>query len=418
MRALLNFSLLCGYGVCAVAVAVFGPQWVPALGPGPAYGLGVAVLLAGILLHEMIVRARRQAVLGARMSDLNRAFVHQRDEAATLRLELAGLREALQYGVEGARTGRSIDEVMAEVKVLKSLLERLSPEGVLAPPPVAPPPALAAPPSDPVPSQPADQPPVPAGPAPEDGPALVVGLEPDAVLDIVRQALRNDWVDLALQPIVSLPQRKRRYYECFSRLRTADGSMIVADQYIALAERAGLITAVDNMLLFRCVQVIRKMHRQSRDVGFFCNISSHTIADEDFFKDFVEFLESNEDLAGHLVFEFAQADFARWSGVGARLLDRLALLGCRFSLDQVEDLDLDPALLAERRVRFIKVEAGLLLEELGRDAGLVRALRRRHIDLIAEKVEDEARLIELLEYDVDFGQGFLFGEPRSARPAS
>ena len=409
MRALLNLFLLFGYGAGAVAAAVYGPRWVPELGPGPAYGVGAAVLLAAVLLHEMVLRARRQAVLGARLSDLNQAFAHQQDEAATLRLELAGLREALQYGSEGPRPGRSIDEVMAEVKVLKSLLERLSPEGVLAPPPAA-----AAPAPRPVPSHA----PVLPAPAPDDGPTLVVGLEPEAVLDIVRQALRNDWVDLVLQPIVSLPQRKRRFYECFSRLRTADGSMIVADQYIALAERAGLITAIDNMLLFRCVQLIRKMHRQSRDVGFFCNISAHTIADEAFFTDFVEFLEGNEDLAGHLVFEFAQADFARWSGVGARLLDRLALLGCRFSLDQVEDLDLDPALLSERRVRFIKVEAGLLLDELGRDAGLVRALRRRHIDLIAEKVEDENRLIELLEYDVDFGQGFLLGEPRPAKPVS
>ncbi len=151
---------------------------------------------------------------------------------------------------------------------------------------------------------------------------------------------------------------------------------------------------------------------------FFCNISPHTLADETFFTDFLTFLEGNEKLAPHLIFEFAQADFLRWCEVGARLLDRLSALGCRFSLDHVTDLDLDPAMLARRRVGFIKIEASLLLEKLTRHGGVLRALRRHKIDVIVEKVEEEHTLIELFDHDIDFGQGFLFGEPRLARPAA
>ena len=166
------------------------------------------------------------------------------------------------------------------------------------------------------------------------------------------------------------------------------------------------------------VQLIRRIHRKSQNLDFFCNISPHTLADQDFFSDFLDFLDSNQELAGHLVFEFAQADFARWSDAGAGLLARLAHLGCRISLDQIHDVDLDPELLAERRVSFVKVEANLLLEALGQRGDLLRALRRREIDLIVEKVEDEGRLLDLLDHEVDFGQGYLFGEPRLARPAA
>lgn len=35
--------------------------------------------------------------------------------------------------------------------------------------------------------------------------------------------------------------------------------------------------------------------------------------------------------------------------------------------------------------------------------------------LIAEKVETERMVAELLDLNVDFGQGYLFGEPRHAR---
>jgi cyclic-di-GMP phosphodiesterase TipF (flagellum assembly factor) len=43
------------------------------------------------------------------------------------------------------------------------------------------------------------------------------------------------------------------------------------------------------------------------------------------------------------------------------------------------------------------------------------AMRRFGIDLIAEKIEEEATVVGLLEYELDFGQGYLFGEPRRSR---
>ena len=51
-------------------------------------------------------------------------------------------------------------------------------------------------------------------------PPVAEGLDEQTILDLVREGLRENAVELALQPIVSLPQRKRRFYECFSRVRT------------------------------------------------------------------------------------------------------------------------------------------------------------------------------------------------------
>jgi cyclic-di-GMP phosphodiesterase TipF (flagellum assembly factor) len=46
---------------------------------------------------------------------------------------------------------------------------------------------------------------------------------------------------------------------------------------------------------------------------------------------------------------------------------------------------------------------------------LKQGLNDNDIDLIVEKLEAEEDLIELLDYDIDFGQGYLFGEPRISR---
>ena len=127
------------------------------------------------------------------------------------------------------------------------------------------------------------------------------------ILEIVREALNQEKVDLFLQPIVSLPQRRRRYFECFSRIRGPNDTWIVPDQYLEVAKRAGLMGAIDNMLLFRGVQLVRRLQKHNADAGIFVNISEYTLADMKFLREFVAFMASNKDLAPYLVFELSQA---------------------------------------------------------------------------------------------------------------
>jgi cyclic-di-GMP phosphodiesterase TipF (flagellum assembly factor) len=155
------------------------------------------------------------------------------------------------------------------------------------------------------------------------------------VLGIVQEALRLDRVDVYLQPIVSLPQRKNRYYECFTRIRSEDGTMIGPGQYIGVAEREGLVSSIDNMLLFRCVQLVRRTQRRNYDTAFFCNISRESLSDTDSIADFVDFVSENTDLAPKLFFEFGQADIESAPPITIGNLARLADLGFRFSLDQL-----------------------------------------------------------------------------------
>jgi cyclic-di-GMP phosphodiesterase TipF (flagellum assembly factor) len=389
---LFNLIFLACYGSLAGATVVFGPDWAPWLSQNLAFGLGATILLGGGLVHEVYARLlsttglRRELVFLNQYYDAQHAWLEVLDET----IERVAQSVASAQGGQG---GRTVEDVMAEVKVLKSLTPQIG-AGAAAGRAIG------------------------GGLPPGLMPPVAEDLERETVLDIVRGALRDDRVDLVLQPIVSLPQRKRRFYECFSRLRTEDGAVVLPEQYIGIAEGAGLIAAIDNVLLLRCVQLVRKIHSRNENIDFFCNISAHTIADGSFFADFVEFLEGNRVLASHLIFEFGQADFARWSETGAPLLDRLASLGCRFSLDRVENLDFDATELAARHIAFIKIEGDLLLEAVADSDGILRALQRHQIDLIVTKVEDESRLLEILDYDVDFGQGFLFGEPRLARQAA
>ena len=244
--------------------------------------------------------------------------------------------------------------------------------------------------------------------------------EPD-LLETIRASLEENRVDLYLQPIVSLPQRKLRYYEALSRLRSEDGSVIMPAQYIKVAAPAGLMSVVDNLLLFRCVQIVRRLTQKSREIGVFCNISGDTLTDAEFFPQFLEYMQHNRDLANQIIFEFGQDAVARAGAKGEENLAFLANLGFGLSMDHIETLAVDFARLKKIGFRHLKLRAETLLGGMGHARAAVgpedfkKLLERHGLNLIVERVEDEKSVVQLLDYAVDFAQGYLFGEPRAVR---
>ena len=150
------------------------------------------------------------------------------------------------------------------------------------------------------------------------------------------------------------------FYESFSRLRDETGRVMMPAEYLAVAEPEGLMSAIDNLLLFRCVQIVRRLAKQDRKVGIFCNIALGSLADDVFFPQFLDFLSQNKDLHGALIFELGQAAFRQRGSVEARNMAKLADLGFQFSLDKVSDLELDFADLQRADVKFIKIGAEVL----------------------------------------------------------
>jgi cyclic-di-GMP phosphodiesterase TipF (flagellum assembly factor) len=239
----------------------------------------------------------------------------------------------------------------------------------------------------------------------------------DELLDVIREALEQNRVDLYLQPIVSLPQRKIRIYEALTRLRDKNGVLIYPRDYLRVAVPAGLIGVIDNILLFRCVQVVRRLMKRAPGIAISCNISGYSLRDTSFFPQFVDYMEANLELARQLIFEFGQEDLQSCSSQEEACLERLARQGFAFSMDKIRSLDIDFKALGRFNFRYIKVEAKTLLAGMRQAGAPVEAqdlksfARRYGIDMIVEKIEDERTLLNVLDHDVDFGQGFLFGEP-------
>lgn len=242
-----------------------------------------------------------------------------------------------------------------------------------------------------------------------------------AMNELITSALNANRVELFLQPIVSLPQRQVKYYEAYTRLRNSNGDSIEAKSFLPEAIRSGQIARIDNLLLFRSVQVIRKLMSRNRNAILFCNISAVSLSDETFFPGFLEFVRANQEFSSALVFEFSQSDIAQMSAVELESLASLYESGFRFSIDQIDDMKMDFKSLAERGFRYGKLNADYLIGRREANHGHIHPsdfgdlLHRYGMELITDHVEMESQVLELLDFDVKLAQGNLFSPPRPVR---
>jgi len=357
------------------------------LSPLAAAGLGGAGAFVCALAHGAILTALRLRRLGAAQAALAGTVA---DTAETLENTRRDLDHFKRVAADASE--RRHHSLLAEVKVLQTLLGQVV-QGR----------------SDAVQRRDAglDQPPS----------ADVEHMSDDEIFTVMRNALDGNRVDLHLQPIVQLPSRRPWSYECFSRVRDAHGDIIYPSAYLDIAAARGLVGTLDNLLLFRCIQMIRQLGHRRPGVRFFFNISSASLEDGEFFPSFVDFMLDNGALASRLVFEFRYGDLARFSPALLDELGRLADAGFAFSADHVETANIDPALLARRFISFLKVDAATLLKGQGdiHMADFKAMLKRFDITLIATKIEDERTIVDILDLNVDYGQGYLLGEPKPSR---
>jgi cyclic-di-GMP phosphodiesterase TipF (flagellum assembly factor) len=397
--------------------------------------VAIAVLSGLALYNTVFTRLHDRRYVGDQIADLSRGTADLARQVGELARRLANMEHKAEAAAGKARV--TADPMLTEIEELGTLVKQLA-ESVAAHEaalggtggtpaaarrpmrePVSwtePPPPPAAPTAQPA------KPPVSEGKPKPRPSGTLKDLDENAILNLIRDALEANRIDLYLQPIVTLPQRKVRYYEATSQLRDEDDELVPAADFVPHAEAGGLIPKIDNLLVFRCVQVVRRLLLKNRDIGLFCHLSPKTLADGLIFPQFLEFMEANRALAPSLVFEFSQSAVRAFGPAEAESLGALSTLGYGFSINAVTDLRIEGRGLADRGFRFIKVPSELLLSRKGSSvaadihpADLSDLLGRFGIDLIAEEIENDRTVVDLLDHDVRFGQGMLFSPPRLVR---
>ena len=233
-------------------------------------------------------------------------------------------------------------------------------------------------------------------------------------------AFDGEGLEVYLQPVVTLPQRKVVAYEALARLKIGE-AVLAPESFLPVLERHGRTTALDRRMLQRVATIARHLQGRGSPAAVSYSLTPHSLYEPGFLRSLGRLVSEGPELAGRVVIALPQVS---WRNLDAEQASLLASLRGRigFVMDRPIDLRFDPTALAERGIAQVKVTAAMLLRPLDRTAmpdialeDLVSSLARAGIRLVATGVEAESEVPDLIDLDVPLAQGAIFAPPRAVR---
>lgn len=239
---------------------------------------------------------------------------------------------------------------------------------------------------------------------------------------VISTALSEGRVEVHLQPIVQLPQRRTRGYEALVRLRLDENTLLLPHEFIPVIEERGFGPTLDALVLTRALAIARHLGSKPGELFVSCNFSTATWNSSKALATLSRILDKYREHTGHLVVEMPQKVFRGLDPTSLGLLGAMSANGVRFALDELADLRVDPVALFDRGIRFVKAPAALLMEQADSQTAdiapsdLAALLARASVVLIADQVGDDPTVADMIDLGVTMGQGLVFSPPRPVKP--
>ncbi len=237
----------------------------------------------------------------------------------------------------------------------------------------------------------------------------------------LRKALAQDGLELYFQPQIDLATGRLRSMETLLRWNDPELGSISPEEFIPVAERAGLIGAIDDWVLEHAVTTQaewRRTHRFAWRLAL--NLSGARIADPDLPRKVATVLERAGSAPDDLEIEVTETAAMQGSEVEQSNLAALRDMGVSVAIDDFGTGYSSMAQLARLPVDVLKIDQSFV-NDLGRDktaASVVRTIlslaHSMELAVIAEGIETREQLAFLTREGCEFGQGFLLARPMSA----
>lgn len=234
-------------------------------------------------------------------------------------------------------------------------------------------------------------------------------------LQRVREALLEDRFILFGQPIVDLRTGSTTHHELLVRMLSKEGEVIFPDSFLPVAERFGLIGAIDRWV----TQAALVLAADGKTVSV--NLSSSSIGDSEIVAAVRRALKGGLD-PGSLIFEVSETGALMNIDALGEFADTLHRLGCVLALDDFGAGFGSFSYLKYLPAQLLKIDPDFVRDLVGNRAdhevvkSIVSIARSLDKVTIAKGVEDAETLALLRCYGVDQAQGFHLGRPERISP--
>lgn len=240
----------------------------------------------------------------------------------------------------------------------------------------------------------------------------------------INQALQENRFCLYYQKIASLKENSKNqdHYEVLLRLIDDNGQVISPRTFIPIAERYGLMPAVDRWVIQRFfTRYEYYINNYSKadylDRMYTINLSGMSVSSNEFLSFLKAQLSQYQIPPNTLCFEITETAAIANLNQAVKLIKELKKLGCRFALD-----DFGSGMSSLTHLKYLPVDY------LKIDGSFVKNIATAHIEYamvesfnhighvmgiktVAEFVENQAILKKLKAIGVDYAQGYTIAKP-------
>ena len=243
----------------------------------------------------------------------------------------------------------------------------------------------------------------------------------------LRNAIEEDRLHLAFQPLIELSSGRVAGFEALARWDNSNGHSVSPTEFIPIAEDSGLIVPLGQWAIGKAAAVLADWDKQNGgavvDAYFSVNVSAIQLVRDDVAAVVRDALEREKIGGERLMIELTESAIIGDPDLALSVLSELKALDARVAMDDFGTGYSNLAYLQRLPIDVLKIDRSFV-EHMVDDRDKVAIVRTIQslaevlgMRTTAEGVEtaDQARLLSAL--GCDFGQGFLFARPMDGKAA-
>jgi diguanylate cyclase (GGDEF)-like protein/PAS domain S-box-containing protein len=242
----------------------------------------------------------------------------------------------------------------------------------------------------------------------------------------LRRALARDEITLLYQPIIRLEDRSIAGFEALMRWDHPKMGRLSPMEFISIAEEIGLIVDLGLFGLERTARQLVEWQRAMRGqepIFASVNVSSRQLLRHDLIQDMRTVFARSAPARGTLKLELTESMMMENPEHAAHMLTRIRELGAGLALDDFGTGHSSLAYLQRFPFDTIKIDRSFVRPgSKGKRPVILRSIVALAHDLgmevVAEGVETDSDAVELYQLGCEYAQGYVFGEPMTAREAT
>ncbi len=239
----------------------------------------------------------------------------------------------------------------------------------------------------------------------------------------INRAIDENRFLLYYQPIVPLDPVKGydKKIEILIRLVNEDGGIARPNDFIPSAERYNLMPQIDHWVVENTMRAFRTLRERKNPLAesiFSINLSGPSLLDETLTDKILKTLKQYDLAASNFCFEITETAAIQNLSYASRFMSRLKEEGFTFALDDFGSGFSSFGYLRNLPVDYLKIDGSFVqnIDESLVSYTMVDSINSvghvMGLKTIGEFVKSDKIWNKLVELGVDYGQGYIFAEPR------